>query len=280
VGHWSWEPDPVWLLVRSDEPVPERIVVGAADEIEPPRRRPSRLQFPAVFMWHPEGSEPIDGVRVPAEPAGGLLWRAGWDRTSGSYERRSIATGHDPSTGAVRHRVELGPGTVRALMGTATTLFLAISGRVPGQLLPFPGAPAAVLAVDPGSGAVRELLPPDSVDISAHIRRLGDPPADEDSYVRFWLRTWAAEDGDVAPVAQGMSRGRAELTGTWPGTTLEITFDWAPLPGWRLRRRLPLFDELGRPTPPEYSGVHLGEDLATGGVPAVPPGATGGVLDL
>jgi hypothetical protein len=77
-----------------------------------------------------------------------------------------------------------------------------------------------------------------------------------------------------------MTAARADVVGAWPETTLEITFDWAPLPGLRLRRRLPLFDELGRHTPPEYSDVHLMEDLATGTVPPVPADDTGRVLDV
>jgi hypothetical protein len=281
-GHWSWEPETAWLLVPDDEPVPERIAADTAPRMDPPTVPCSAIAGSGLFLWHPDTLDDPEGRHeAPIEPAGGLVWRAGWNARSGSFVRRSIATGEDPASGEVRHRVELGPGAVRSLAGTPDSLFVAAGRPDPAHgLHPSETAPGAVLAVDPADGRVRELLAADSVDVSAHLRPPGDPPADADSYVRYWARYWGDVDGRVAPVTGRMRNGRVEVTGAWPETALEITFDWAPLPGWRLRRRLPLFDELGRPTPPEYSDVHLGEDLATGKIPPVPPGAAGGVLDL
>jgi hypothetical protein len=281
VGHWSWEPEPVWLLVPDDEPVPDRISAETAVPTDPPAVVASRMND-ALFLWDPDTLDDPEGRReAPIEPAGGLMWRAGWDGQSGSFVRRSVATGHEPGNGEIRHRVELGPGAVRALCGSEESLFVTVCRSGAGSgLFPFETAPAAVLAVDPADGRVRELIGADTVDISAHLRPQGDPPPDVESYVRYWARYWGDDDGRVAPMTERMRNARVEVTGTWPDTALEITFDWTPLPGWRVRRRLRLFDELGRPTPPEYSDVHLGEDLATGKIPPVPPGAAGGVLDL
>lgn len=58
--------------------------------------------------------------------------------------------------------------------------------------------------------------------------------------------------------------------GSWPDTTLQITFAWTRRPGVRLRRVIPLYDELGRPEEPRYANVHLMEDLDTGNVAAAP----------
>jgi hypothetical protein len=60
----------------------------------------------------------------------------------------------------------------------------------------------------------------------------------------------------------------------WPDTELVLTSDHPELPGVRLRRSVPLFDELGRRAPPEYADVHLHlwEHLATQPLPRPLPG--------
>jgi hypothetical protein len=222
-------------------------------------------------MWH--GSEleemtPTDPQRV--DLAGVLRWQLGWD-DSGATPRRSLATGHDPDDGQERVRVDLGQGTVRAALGTRERLFVVLAD---------PGQRGAVLAVDPATGELTEVLGAAWVDIAEHCRPLSAPPADLRSYTRYWLRNWADETGHVVPAYDGMSEGRAELVGAWPAIAVEITFNWDQRPGVRMRRRLALFDELGRHTPPEYSDVHLTEDLATGQVPPASPDLRDGVLDV
>lgn len=281
VGHWDWVPEPLWLRVPWSAEVPTTLTVGSHLVEEPPVVPSSRVPG-RLFMWHPS-TDPEDPTAADPgadEPAGAWRWRLGWDRTRNSFHRVSVATGHDPATGAERGRVALGEGSVRAVRGTRDALWVAVGRPREDGLFPHPGAPAAVLRVDPAAAVAIEILPADSVDVSAHRRPLGAPPADADSYARYWLRYWAAEDGTVRSVSTGMTDGRAELVGEWPRTAIEVTFDWVARPGRRLRRRLPLFDELGRHTPPEDSDIHLTEDLATGGVPTPPDGATGGFLDL
>lgn len=268
LGSWSWEPDHEWLSVPWSHGMPEVVSVRSHATVPAPLVPSARLPgWP--FLWH--GTDEGDAAGAGAtrhDIAGGLRWLLGWDR-SGSTPRRSVATGHDPGDGGERLRVPLGRGTVRALVGTASALFVAVLR---------PGGQAAVLVVDPASGDVRETAA-SAVDVSAHRRPLGPPPADLGSYTRYWLSRWAGESGTVEPAEEGMANGRAAIVGDWPDTALEITFDWDRRPGLRLRRRLRLFDELGRHTPPEYSDVHLMEDLATDHVP--PSGdAVGGVLDV
>ena len=120
----------------------------------------------------------------------------------------------------------------------------------------------------------------DAVDISAHCRSLGRRPTEHDSYARYWLNTWVGGEGRWSSSIEERSDGRARLVGDWPDSCIEITFDWARLPGWRLRRRVRLFDELGRSTPPEYSDTHLFEDLASGGVPDRPADRADCILDV
>lgn len=57
------------------------------------------------------------------------------------------------------------------------------------------------------------------------------------------------------------------MVGSWPDTELHVTFDYAPRPGRRLRRTVPLFDELGRQVAPEYATIHLMEALDTKDIP-------------
>ena len=266
-GTWSWEPSHEWLLVPWTDQA--RVVSTATHRTVPPPRLPSPRLPGWSFLWHdpdPEDGGPTEARRW--DVSGDLSWHLGWEG-SGSTPRRAVATGHDESGRRETLRVDLGPGTVLAALGMHDRLYVALADRQ---------QPGALVAVDPGTGAVTEALAAGSVDVAAYCRPPGPAPADLRSYTRFWLRYWADEAGVVEPFESGMSNARVELVDDWPSTTVEVTFDWAPRPGVRLRRRVPLFDELGRHTPPEYSSLHLGEDLATGQVPPAP--ANGGFLDL
>lgn len=272
-------PSGAWLV--GEAPVQD---IAASPDAPPPSAGSGRLLVAApdgdlhqVLVEHPVhdvlGTDDAVLVQVDTgrgqriDLAGGLRWALGRD-LSDRHPHTCVATGHDPEDGRERLRVPLGRGTVRAAVGTPAALFVAVRR---------PGGDGAVLAVDPASGAVRETAA-SAVDVTQHRRPLGPPPADLTSSTRYWLRYWADEAGAVEPAEEGMSDGRAQVVGEWPGTAIEITFDWNRRPGLRLRRRLHLFDELGRHTPPEYSDVHLMEDLATDQVP--PPGdAVDGVLD-
>jgi hypothetical protein len=63
-----------------------------------------------------------------------------------------------------------------------------------------------------------------------------------------------------------------ELVGAWPDTAVVVTFDHPEHDGVRLRRRVPLSDQFGRRSPPEYADVYLGECLATVRLPQLSVG--------
>ncbi|MFI1990565.1 hypothetical protein [Actinoplanes sp. NPDC020271] len=63
------------------------------------------------------------------------------------------------------------------------------------------------------------------------------------------------------------------------GDVHRLGMDRPDHPGIRLRRGVRLFDEAGRPDPPEFADIHLVEDIDTGRLP--PAGAaSGGFLDV
>ncbi|WP_432505684.1 hypothetical protein [Kineococcus arenarius] len=122
------------------------------------------------------------------------------------------------------------------------------------------------------------------VDISAGCWPLVPRPVDADSYLHRVL----AEFGSLSAHVLGTSGGHtldgrdvldARLLGQWPRVRLEWTFGHTSRPGLVLRRRVELFDEVGRTAYPEYADVALTEDLDTGRIP--PAGrARNGVLDM
>ena len=266
LGSWSWEPWHEWLLVPWSEGFPDVVAIGSQRTVPAPRVPSPRLPGRPV-MWH-DTDEDAGSEAERTDVAGSLRWHVGWDHSTGT-PRTAVATGHEPDRGREVLRVPLGRGTVRAVLGSGDLLFVAVTR---------PRDRGSVLAVQAASGAVHETAA-GSVDVSGQRRPVGPPPADLDSYVGYWLRSWADESGRVEPADEGMSNGRAAIVGNWPDTAVEVTFDWDRRPSLRLRRRLPLFDEVGRHTPPEYSDIHLTEDLATGQIP--PAGdAVDGVLDV
>lgn len=137
----------------------------------------------------------------------------------------------------------------------------------------------------PWPDAVRDRVLADPIDISAHRWPLGPRPVELDSYLREALRRnenvqqyWHPADGGPAqPLADGPDDVVTDLVGEWPDTMLQWTFTSARYPGLRLRRRVRLFDELGRIAYPQYADVSLMEDLAVGPFPD-PGQAVDGVL--
>lgn len=69
--------------------------------------------------------------------------------------------------------------------------------------------------------------------------------------------------------------------GTWPDTAVLVSFRHPGWPGIRLERRLPLFDELGRPEPVDLDlvGWRLAEWLGARLAPP-PREAVSGVLEI
>ncbi len=283
LGGQTWEVERAtrWLLVPHDAPVPDTINLdshGLPEDTDPPPLR--RTGWRRDFSWH-DPSEPRAAVR-----AAGLDWHLGWARDpvrddSGLW-RAVVATGHDQDGQEVQ-RHDLGRGTALAAAAAGDRLLLAVRR---GPWRPHDErAPVDVLALDTRRQQVELLVSGGSVDITSGCWPLPSKPVDADSYSQQVLNVndsindyWDGPDG-IRPLARGLSEGRTELAGSWPDTTLQWTFDYAARPGLRLRRRVRLFDELGRPTRPDHAAIHLMEDLDTG---ALPPAGTArdGILDL
>jgi hypothetical protein len=278
-----------WLALPWDAPVPEELTVAShgVPDGQGPRVRPDDGQ--GVFNWYHPGVEndPLLEEAVPVAAAG-LSWHLGWSMDlpseRGGGVRRVLASAHD-DTGAVVRQWDLGDGTVLAVAAVDTNTRLAVGVQRPPEPPWMEDAPVEVLALHPHRNGVTVLLPGDAVDITELCWPLVPRPLDTDSYVEQVRVSndsinayWHREQGDE-PLALGLSQGQARLSGTWPHTHLEWTFAFDPYPGLTLRRRVPLFDELDRITPPQYPDINLMEDLDTG---ALPPAnaARHGILDI
>lgn len=239
------------------------------------RRPPSDL----AMSWYEQTDEPRGQLH-----AAGLQWRLGRTWQERDTEHRApwlpvLATAHDEDGNTVR-RFDLGPGNVVTARAIAGDTAVGVAIARPG-----PGRPVELLSLSPTADTVTTLLGANAVDITGSCWPLVPRPGEADSYAMQVLtrnssveRYW--NDGDkVKPLARGMSEVATRLTGPWPDTHLEWTFRWTQRPGLTLRRRVPLYDELGRPAPPEYADIHLMEDLETGAIP-VAAAARDGILDI
>lgn len=188
----------------------------------------------------------------------------------------------DPSAFAGR-QWQLGYGSALAAAPVQHRLVVAVAR---GKFVPYDEPPPVDLAVlDPRAEQVQILLAADSVDITEQCWPLVPRPLDADSYAQQILNEnrWLDEDG-MNPVGglrldHGMSDARTSMVGDWPDTHLEWTFAFEGYPGLRLRRRVPLFGELGRAVAPEVAYVHLVEDLDTRALPPTSD-ARDGVIDI
>lgn len=266
---WLNEPTTGWLRLAATASVPDRLGPDRYAD-SGPRRRPSMgnggQRWGQVWLDPPPRENPgeQDVIAAAGEPAGDLRWRVGSIRDD-RRPRRSGARGWDPASGRTVHLIDLGPGTVVAMSGTADHLWLAIDTPRP-QTSYQPPAPASVARVDARTGAVQVVLPADTIDITGLGWALRPRPPDTAAYEEHWRARMVAEGSAYDGVRIPNPR-RAVLVGSWPHTEVEIRFTSVRHPGKRLRRRLSLYDEIGRPTPPEYGDMHLDEDLASGAQP-------------
>lgn len=268
-------------------------------------RLPWQADVPATLSVHshglPAGAGPTrrydDGGRLhgpwhepdagPPVQAGGRQWHVGWSADAASVRGRQwrpvVASAHD-GRGVLVGRWQLGDGTVLAAAPVGDRLAVAVA-REPWTLYHEP-MPVDVVALDPTTDDVHVLLAGDSVEITGQCWPLVPRPLDADSYTQQILAAnssindyWHSDEGARSPLARGLSQARTSLTGDWPDTHLEWTFTFDRYPDLRLRRRVPLFDELGRAVEPEYADIHLMEDLDT---TALPPASAAhdGVLDI
>lgn len=115
------------------------------------------------------------------------------------------------------------------------------------------------------------LLTASRVDIGDGCWPLCSRPLDAGSYATQVLADHSGLDESWRSIGSTPSSGprdmRTTLVGEWPDTLLQWTFRSAVRPGVLLRRRMRLYDELGRRDPPEFADVALMEDLDTGALP-------------
>ncbi|NIZ90271.1 hypothetical protein [Kineococcus rubinsiae] len=286
-----------WLSLAWTGDLPDR-VEAATGQSEQPTAAPAPLGGDGRwhgYLYDPEGDPDSDEVVAAA----GLLWRLGWEAPTEDGPRRgtiaaAFATGtagDDQDTPEPLQVFQLGDG-IRAAAAVREHLVVVTNGVPPGRessrvgdlhsgetLVP------CVVALRPGVEPAQVWLTSDDVDISDLSWPLPPRPLDADSYTQQvlarWNRMdqyWLGPDG-WHPLTQGMSGSRARLVGDWPATQLEFTFDYAPRPGVRLRRSIPLFDEVGAIANPEYADIGLMEDLDTGRTPPLED-ARDGYLDM
>jgi hypothetical protein len=231
--------------------------------------------------WH----DPADEEQEPLH-ALGLVWHTGWS-TERSVERwrgsrRAVVSAHD-ADGTELRRWDLGVGTVRATAVSGGLVVVAVErARTPPWAR---AAPVELVALDPAHEGHEVLLAPDAVDVTEHCWPLVPEPLEAGSYAERvraandGLDTWWSSGDATGPLANGLSAGSTRLVADWPDTHLQWTFDHDSRPGAVLRRRVPLFDELGRITPPEHADIHLMEDLETGDLPPI-TATRDGILDV
>lgn len=226
------------------------------------------------------------GSNIEAPQAGGLRWAAGWPQDahdSHHGEREVVATGHAPGDGGELLRIRLGRGHVLALTTGGEHVWLALR-RAPEAISC--GSPVELISLDAEDGSPGTALSTESVEITERCWPLSPEPVEADSYAEFQRRSFdglaehaektrrAFEDGDTTALAGDDRvfntdlRGlHTELVGQWPNTRLELHCTHARYPDMELVRVLPLFDELGRQTPPEYASVHLLEAFDSNQLP-------------
>lgn len=272
-----------WLRLPWDAALPDEITVetyGLPVGDGPIRRDDDGGG--AHTVWH----EP-DEERAAVHGGGGRQWHVGAPMDArlrrGRGYREVIASVTDAGSRTPVRGWRLGDGEVWAAAPVGERLAVAVAR---GSRTVHHRMPVDVVALEPDSANVQVLLAGNSVDVTERCWPLVSRPLDADSYCRQVLAAnrsiddyWQDSDGARTPLSDGISHAQTRLAGTWPDTCLEWTFAFEPYPGLVLRRRVPLFDELGRVSNPEYASVYLMEDLDTGALPPA-SAAENGILEI
>ncbi|WP_249523588.1 hypothetical protein [Modestobacter marinus] len=279
---WDLEPETAWLRLPANEPLPDQLSLSTHASSPPPGTESAEpdggRRFGYRWLPRPDQDDPLEGPAASDPGPAAVDWRAGW--VGHGRDRHAAVLAHEAGTTIQRHRIDLGPGTAHAAIATRGWLWLAVEGPRRYETYTDP-APTALIRVRADDGTVVTVLAADTVDVTEHCWPLPPEPVDAKDYTSFWRdrltdldHFWTRSDGHRTPLAGGLSDSRVDVVGTWPDTALHITFAYAPRPGRRLRRIVPLFDELGRQAPPEYAAIHLMETLDTEDIPgAAAPGA-------
>jgi len=272
-----------WVRLPASGSDPEQIAIGTPGSPLPePLDRWCNGFLGAGTPWHSPPFRDSPGILV-----GGLRWALGCDQQR-IPELWPIATGHEPDSSIEQRRLTLGRGYVIAAAAADRYLVVALL-RCPRIDLYHRG-PVELIRIDTQTNHVETLVPPASVDITERCWPLPPKPIDADSYAEHQRRALADLDtwvyplgGDgtypTEPAVEGMSDLRTELVGNWPDTNVRISFSHPDYPGLRLRKTIPIFDELGRQYPPQDVDVDLMENHATGHWPPASD-AIDGVVEI
>lgn len=220
-------------------------------------------------VWDQVGNTPCgwDYGAPPNPPDVGTdhhRWRFGWMPELARHAADDgplIATAPD---GAEVRRWQLGRGVVLSTVSLGDRLAVIVLRA---------GSTPEVLALHPVTDEVTVLLP---------LRR---------STSRASAGPWCPARSKPTPMSASarwsrlsfcpgqLSDVRATLDGDWPDTNLEWNFRWTGRAGLVLRRRVRLFDEIGRTAYPELAVRDLGLTMEFKRVPPAED-AVGGVLDV
>jgi hypothetical protein len=228
---------------------------------------PDRLTIESHAL--PAGQDPPNQERFGATGVHPIFHR--YDREAASRARAWVS------------QWNIGPGRLHgaATAGGRSVILVSSTERWPHQ----GHEPLDLLALGDPPDDVTMLLEADTLDISRQCWPLVPRPLDADSYLRQIRATYDYRDDpwqNHLPPSQRQpdsTNRRTEITGDWPDTLLEWTFDWPTRPGVRIRRKIRLFDELGRIREPQYAHVHLEETLATRTMPPT-TAAHEGIIDI
>jgi hypothetical protein len=250
-----------WWRLPATAPVPDVLAADSSrTAAAPPASDVTDTAHRPRLMWVSRGP-------VARWVAGGRAWVVGWPRVRTGDPRRVVAV--DTSSAGGRRQVDVGVGTAVTAAPVADQLWIAVEQPRNGWTYTRP-QPVAVRRLDPTSEYVDTVVPAGAVDITNACWPLPPAPSGVEDYAHAWRDRIAAGAGQPGLLA--------ELRRDWPDTELVLTFDHPELPSVRLRRSVPLFDELGRRAPPEYADVHLWEHLATQPLPLPLPGQD--VIDI
>lgn len=271
---WIFRPATQWVRLLAEHPVPDQLERHELIDCDEPAITLSQRNAGRLGLW----SAAPDHPRRRTEPAGGQQWRITHDGGPAGPTRHTLARTIEPDSAdppSPSRRIDLGPGTPVAVLGTDQHLWVAIEQPRLLNTYTRPEA-AALVRVDVRTGDVTTVLPPASIDITDQSWPLGPAPIDAQDYAHYWQAYTATPMSNAdRPLATGVRNGTAELVETWPDTAIHLTFDLDTHPGARLRRVVPLYDELGRPIPPEHAITHLWEQIETRQLPRPFPSASG-----
>ncbi len=212
---------------------------------------------------------------APPHPSNPGVLCAGLRWALGSEQRylprlRALVTGHDPASNREIHHFDLGVGEVLAAAPVEPYIWIALR-RAP-RASQRNNQSVELLRLDTRTGHLETLVAPNSIDITQQCWPVQRQPDEVDTYVEYQRQRFAAldsywkdsHDGQPHPLVPGMYAFRSELVGNWPETHLRMSFFHECYPGIRLVKTEPLFDELGRPTPPAHPDIELWEGFNTG----------------